>query len=182
MKFKDVLSKVFDYRGKTPKKLGLDWTENGDILAISAKNIKKQQLVNLDKSHRGDEGLYHVWMKDGDLQPGDVLLTSEAPLGESYQVKHGDRFIVSQRVFGLRPNTNLVDVDYFAAYLSSNLFRKLLDSKATGTTVLGIKQSELLNLDIELPDINTQKKIGTLIRSLNAKIEITQLINDNLAA
>ncbi|MCT0040316.1 restriction endonuclease subunit S [Weissella confusa] len=181
MKFKDVLSKVFDYRGKTPKKLGLDWTENGDILAISAKNIKKQQLVNLDKSHRGDEGLYHVWMKDGDLQPGDVLLTSEAPLGESYQVKHGDRFIVSQRVFGLRPNTNLVDVDYFAAYLSSNLFRKLLDSKATGTTVLGIKQSELLNLDIELPDINTQKKIGTLIRSLNAKIEITQLINDNLA-
>ncbi|MGV3185953.1 restriction endonuclease subunit S [Weissella paramesenteroides] len=180
MKFKDVLSKVFDYRGKTPKKLGLDWTENGDILAISAKNIKKQQLVNLDKSHRGDEGLYHVWMKDGDLQPGDVLLTSEAPLGESYQVKHGDRFIVSQRVFGLRPNTNLVDVDYFAAYLSSNLFRKLLDSKATGTTVLGIKQSELLNLDIELPDINTQKKIGTLIRSLNAKIEITQLINDNL--
>lgn len=181
MKFRTLVSKIFDYRGKTPKKIGYDWNNNGTIIAISAKNIKNQQLINLEKSHRGDERLYQAWMKDGDVKPGDVLLTSEAPLGESYQVKVDERFIISQRIFGLRPNTEVVDVDYFAALIASRKFRKLLGSRATGTTVLGIKQSELLNLDIELPSIETQKKIGVLMRVLNEKIVNEQLINDNLA-
>lgn len=180
MKFRTLVSKIFDYRGKTPKKIGYDWNNNGTIIAISAKNIKNQQLINLEKSHRGDERLYQAWMKDGDVKPGDVLLTSEAPLGESYQVKVDERFIISQRIFGLRPNTEVVDVDYFAALIASRKFQKLLGSRATGTTVLGIKQSELLNLDIELPSIETQKKIGVLMRVLNEKIVNEQLINDNL--
>lgn len=169
-----------DFRGKTPKKLGLDWSPDGDVAAISAKNIKHGQLVNMDKCHRGSVRLYKTWMKDGDLREGDLLLTSEAPLGEWYQVKAGDKFILSQRTFALRPNPKIVDADYFASVVSSRHFQDVLHNFATGTTVMGIRQKTLLTVPIELPDIETQRKIGQVISDLHAKVELNQQINKSL--
>lgn len=169
-----------DFRGKTPKKLGLDWSPDGDVAAISAKNIKHGQLVNMDKCHRGSVRLYKTWMKDGDLREGDLLLTSEAPLGEWYQVKAGDKFILSQRTFALRPNPKIVDADYFASVVSSRHFQDVLHNFATGTTVMGIRQKTLLTVPIELPDIETQRRIGQVISDLHAKVELNQQINKNL--
>lgn len=171
---------IMDFRGKTPKKLGLDWSSDGEIAAISAKNIKHGQLVNLDKCHRGSVKLYNTWMKDGDLKKGDLLLTSEAPLGEWYQVRAGDKFILSQRTFALRPNPRLVDADYFASVVGSRRFQNVLHNFATGTTVMGIRQKTLLTVPIELPDIDTQRKIGQVISDLHTKFELNQQINNNL--
>lgn len=176
----DILTLIMDFRGKTPKKLGLDWSSDGEIAAISAKNIKHGQLVNLDKCHRGSAKLYNTWMKDGDLKKGDLLLTSEAPLGEWYQVRAGDKFILSQRTFALRPNPRLVDADYFASVIGSRRFQNVLHNFATGTTVMGIRQKTLLTVPIELPDIDTQRKIGQVISDLHAKFELNQQINNNL--
>ena len=82
-KIDKLVQLIMDYRGKTPKKLGMNWTENQcDIVALSAKNIKDNKIVNTDKSHYGSESLYKRWMKDGDIEPGDILITSEAPLGK----------------------------------------------------------------------------------------------------
>ena len=171
---------IMDFRGKTPKKLGLDWSSDGEIAAISAKNIKHGQLVNLDKCHRGSAKLYNTWMKDGDLKKGDLLLTSEAPLGEWYQVRAGDKFILSQRTFALRPNPRLVDADYFASVIGSRRFQNVLHNFATGTTVMGIRQKTLLTVPIELPDIDTQRRIGQVISDLHTKFELNQQINKNL--
>lgn len=176
----DVLTLIMDFRGKTPKKLGLNWSPNGDIAAISAKNIKHGQLVNMDKCHRGSVELYKTWMKDGDLREGDLLLTSEAPLGEWYKVQAGDKFILSQRTFALRPDPKVVDADYFASVISSRRFQDVLHNFATGTTVTGIRQKTLLTVPIELPDIDTQKKIGQVISDLHAKFELNQKISKNL--
>lgn len=176
----DVLTLIMDFRGKTPKKLGLDWSSDGEIAAISAKNIKQGQLVNLDKCHRGSVKLYNTWMKDGDLKKGDLLLTSEAPLGEWYQVRDGDKFILSQRTFALRPNPRVVDADYFASVISSRRFQNVLHNFATGTTVMGIRQKTLLTVPIELPDIDTQRKIGQVFSDLHTKFELNQQINNNL--
>jgi len=176
----DILTLIMDFRGKTPKKLGMDWSSNGEIAAISAKNIKHGQLVNMDKCHRGSVRLYNTWMKDGDLKKGDLLLTSEAPLGEWYQVRSGDKFILSQRTFALRPNSKVVDADYFASVVGSRRFQDVLHNFATGTTVMGIRQKTLLTVPIELPDIDIQRKIGQVISDLHTKFELNQQINNNL--
>ena len=99
------LDLIIDYRGKTPLKLGLDWVEEG-ILAISAKNVKNRKLHNLKNVHIGSEELYDIWMKDK-LQYGDVLLTSEAPLGETALLLNQNKFILSQRLFALRAGENI---------------------------------------------------------------------------
>lgn len=182
-KIDDLANLIMDYRGKTPKKLNMDWTEDeNDIIALSAKNIKNGQIINADKSHYGNKALYRKWMKDGDIQVGDILMTSEAPLGETYLVKRPLKAILSQRLFLIRLDQSLVDPWYFYTLMQSKIFREQLVAKATGTTVIGIKQKELRKIEIELPEKSKQKKIGKYFQSIDAKLDINRQINANLAA
>ena len=177
----DVLTIIMDYRGKTPKKLGLDWTEDkNDIVALSAKNLKNGELINLDKSHYGNSALYNKWMKDGVISVGDILITSEAPLGELFLVDKPIKAILSQRIFLLRPNNSIVLPWYLYFYMSSKNFQNRLNGHATGTTVIGIKQKELRNIEIELPSLSIQKSIVRKLVPISKKIEINKEINANL--
>lgn len=180
-KIDKLVQLIMDYRGKTPKKLGMNWTENQcDIVALSAKNIKDNKIVNTDKSHYGSESLYKRWMKDGDIEPGDILITSEAPLGEVYLITKPIKAILSQRLFLLRFNKNIVNPWYIFAFMNSQSFKNKLFSKATGTTVVGIKQKELRKIEIDLPNIRLQNKVGDIFRVIYKKIIINEIINDNL--
>lgn len=180
-KIDQLVQLIMDYRGKTPKKLGMNWTENQcDIVALSAKNIKDNKIVNTDKSHYGSESLYKRWMKDGDIEPGDILITSEAPLGEVYLITKPIKAILSQRLFLLRFNKNIVNPWYIFAFMNSQSFKNKLFSKATGTTVVGIKQKELRKIEIDLPNIRLQNKVGDIFRVIYKKIIINEIINDNL--
>lgn len=182
-KIEDLVNLIMDYRGKTPKKLGMSWTENkNDIIALSAKNIKNGEIINKDKSHYGNEELYQKWMKDGDIHVNDVLITSEAPLGETYLIQKPIKAILSQRVFLLRFNQNLVDPWYFFAMSQSSLFKEQLLSKATGTTVIGIKQKELRQIELELPEMKIQKRIGSYFKIIDKKLNVNRQINANLVA
>ena len=80
-----LLELIIDYRGKTPIKLGSNWVNDG-IPAISAKNIKDGKIVRRDYINYADEELYNKWMKEK-IKKGDILLTSEAPLGELYLLR-----------------------------------------------------------------------------------------------
>jgi type I restriction enzyme, S subunit len=73
-----VLAAVIDHRGRTPKKLGGDFTSAG-VRVISAKNVKDGSLVLEDVRYVSRE-MHYQWMPEK-LRSGDVLLTSEAPLG-----------------------------------------------------------------------------------------------------
>lgn len=76
----EITELVIDYRGKTPKKLGGDWSESG-YRALSAKNIKTGHIVQPDTIRFVSEEMYHKWMKD-EIQQGDIIITSEAPFGQ----------------------------------------------------------------------------------------------------
>ena len=180
-KIDEIVQLIMDYRGKTPKKLGMNWTESQkDIIALSAKNIKDNKIVNTDKSHYGSELLYKHWMKDGDIEPGDILMTSEAPLGEVYLVSKPIKAILSQRLFLLRFNKKIVNPWYMYAFMNSQSFKNQLLLRATGTTVVGIKQKDLKKIEVELPNIELQNKIGSIFQFLDKKIHINGRINDNL--
>ena len=99
-KLNDVIVDIIDYRGKTPKKLGGSWSESG-IIALSAMNIKQGQLVKLEKAKFVNDELYRKWMKS-EVAKGDILMTSEAPLGETYLVPDNRKICLSQRLFCIR--------------------------------------------------------------------------------
>ena len=134
-KLDHLITEIIDYRGKTPKKLGGEWSDSG-IIALSAMNIKNGRLVNLEKAKFVDEDLYQKWMKS-EVIKNDILLTSEAPLGESYLIPDSRRICLSQRLFCIRANPKLIIPSFLFYYFCTHICLHELNLRATGTTVLG---------------------------------------------
>ncbi|MBD2207559.1 restriction endonuclease subunit S [Calothrix sp. FACHB-1219] len=177
-KLDDIVLEIIDYRGKTPKKLGGDWSESG-IIAISAKNIKQGKIINLDKSKFVDESLYKKWMKS-ELKQGDILMTSEAPLGELYYLVENKKFCLSQRVFSIRANPEtLMPVILYCA-LSSSIIQEQIYARQSGTTVLGIRQTELRKVPVIVPSMGLQIPAAQMLENLFKAIETLEAKNSNL--
>lgn len=175
---KDIVELVIDYRGKTPKKLGGKWSEFG-IKALSAKNIKNGEIVRKDSIRYVDEELYYKWMKN-EIEKGDILLTSEAPFGEIYYWESDEKIVLSQRIFGIRCNSNKVYPKFIYFYMLSPMFQWELKSRATGTTVKGLRQPELLKCKLNIPDYDNQTKIAKILSNIENKIKVIKKINHNL--
>lgn len=175
----DIVSLVIDYRGKTPKKLGSDWSDTG-IRALSAKNIKKGKIIREDAIRYVDMELYKKWMKD-EIQRNDILITSEAPFGEVFFWDSDEKIVLSQRIFGVRCDENKVDPKFVYFYMTSEMFQWELESRATGTTVKGLRQPELLKCKIQLPVIDNQRKISYILSNIESEITCLENINKNLS-
>lgn len=179
VKLKDCVLKILDCRGKTPKKLGSDWVNKG-IKVISANNVHDGILTNKNEIRYVTEDIYRKWMKEPVLK-GDCFLSSEgATLGESMYWDSDEKIVLGQRLYSIRTNPQILDSKYFSMYLRSDICQKLIKNISTGSTVFGISQKDLLNLNIIVPDIKNQQKIGILYYNINKKIELNNKINVEL--
>ena len=174
----DVISKVIDYRGKTPKKLGGDWSDSG-YRALSAKNIKTGKIVQVDSIRYVSEDMYKAWMKE-EIQREDILITSEAPFGQIFFWNSDEKIVLSQRLFAIRINEKFYP-KYIYFYMTSLFFQTELDGRATGTTVVGIRQPELLKCRIFAPSYEEQRIIADILWCLEQKINSNEKINNNLS-
>ncbi len=168
-KLDDVILDIIDYRGKTPKKLGGTWSESG-IIALSAMNVKQGQLVNLEKAKFVSEDLYRKWMKS-EIAKGDILMTSEAPLGETYLVPDDRKICLSQRLFCIRANSSIILPQFLFYFFNTPMSRGQIDLRATGTTVLGIRQPDLREVPIIVPPLPTQRKIAAILSAYDDLID-----------
>ena len=174
-----IVDLVIDYRGKTTKKLGGDWS-NAGYRALSAKNIKTGRIVQADTIRYVDESLYQKWMKD-EVHRGDILITSEAPFGQILYWKKKKKIVLSQRLFCIRVNPKY-DARFIYYYMTTSVFQGELAGRSTGTTVIGLRQPELMKCIIRIPSVENQHRIASILSSIDAKIDTNQKINDNLAA
>lgn len=178
LSLKEIVSEIIDYRGKTPKKLGADWSDTG-YRALSAKNIKTGEIVQEDTIRFVDDDLYHKWMKQ-EVDRGTILITSEAPFGQVLYWNSDEKIVLSQRIFGLKIKSEF-DSKYIYYYMTSSNYQYELSGRATGSTVTGLRQPELLKTTIRCPDIYQQKKISKILSNIDAKIECNNRTNDNLS-
>ncbi len=157
-------SMIIDHRGKTPKKLGSDWVEEG-YPAISAKNIKSKKIVRPDTIRFIDEATYKKWMKEP-LIKGDIIMTSEAPMGELYFFDGSEDFCLSQRLYGLRANSDVCSPEFLFNWLQTTKAKADMEGRASGTTALGIKQAELRKVKILTPPLELVEKYSAVASNL----------------
>ncbi|MDE6034761.1 MAG: restriction endonuclease subunit S [Ruminococcus sp.] len=168
----DVLESIIDYRGRTPEK-----SESG-IPTLSAKSVKNN-FIDYEKCYYISPEEYKKFMVRGFPEKGDILLTTEAPLGNVARLDRNN-IALAQRLLALRGRKNILDNDYLLYFLQSDTAQHLLQSHGTGTTVTGIKQSVFRKLEISIPSIEYQRKISAVLRPLDDKIELNNRINKNL--
>ncbi len=170
-RLEDCMDAIIDYRGKTPTK-----TDSG-IPLITAKIIKNGQIQEVSEFIA--ESDYDSWMTRGIPKEGDVVLTTEAPLGEVAQLD-SRKVALAQRVITLRGKQGLLDNDYLLYLLQSHDIQNQLDGRASGSTVTGIKQSELREIILRFPFIDIQKKIAAHLKAIDQKITLNHQINQTL--
>lgn len=117
-------------------------------------------------------------MKD-EVERGDIIITSEAPLGEVYYWDSDEKIVLGQRLFGLKIN-KVCYSKYLYYYMTTVQFQSELRNRATGTTVVGLRQPELLKCTVSLPPLDEQRKIAGILGALDDKIELNRRINANL--
>lgn len=166
-----LLEALIDYRGKTPHK-----TDSG-IPLITAKIIKNGAISEPNEFIAEND--YDSWMVRGFPKEGDVVLTTEAPLGEVAQLDHR-KIALAQRVVCLRGKKGLLDNTYLKYYFLSSKGHLALTARETGTTVTGIKQSELRKVMVTFPIYETQRRIANILSSLDRKIELNNKLNAQL--
>ena len=163
-----------DYRGKTPEK-----SEDGYRL-ITAKNVKPLGYCDDPKEYIPIES-YESVMVRGIPRVGDILFTTEAPLGNVGRIPEFTKpFAVGQRLIVIQPNEELLDYQYMVYKLRSNSFQEELLRHSSGSTVRGIRSKELIEIEIEFPELLEQKKVSKVFSVLERiietrKIELLQL-------
>lgn len=172
-KLEDCLDALIDYREKTPRKTDLG------IPLITAKVVKTGRIETPDEFIA--EGAYEAWMTRGYPQIGDVVLTTEAPLGEVAQIKFLP-VALAQRIVTLRGKPGLLDSGYLLYLMQSQEMQAKLLGRSSGTTVTGIKQSELRKIEIALPRFSEQRAIAHILGTLDDKIELNRQQNETLEA
>jgi type I restriction enzyme, S subunit len=167
----DVMEAIIDYRGKTPKK-----TESG-IPLITAKIVKGGYVLEPFEFIAEDN--YESWMVRGLPKVGDVVLTTEAPLGETAQLTSAN-VALAQRIVTLRGKKGLLNNDFLLCALQSDFVQHQLESRASGSTVKGIKQSELRKVSLPIPPMDEQLKISCILKSLSNKLVCNTQTNQTL--
>ncbi|MBN1071693.1 restriction endonuclease subunit S [Clostridium botulinum] len=166
------LDSIIDYRGKTPQKSELG------IKTLSAKSVK-DGYIDYQSAYHISRETYKRFMVRGIPKKGDILMTTEAPLGLVAKLDRDD-VAIAQRLLTLRGKADYLDNNYLMYYLKSRIGQHQLNIRASGTTVTGIKQSEFRKVFITLPPIEEQESIAKILSDLDEKIEINNRLNDNL--
>lgn len=174
-----LVSEVIDRRGVTPRKLGSSFVFQGHRV-ISAKTLRNGRVdLTADDARFVDDDTFRRWMRTP-LAADDVLLTSEAPLGEvAYLVEPVD-WCLGQRLFALRTDKDRLMGRFLYYMLRSDQIRHALASRATGTTAQGIRQSELRQVPIRVPDLRTQREIASVLGCLDDKVDLNRRMNETL--
>ncbi|MBI3785549.1 MAG: restriction endonuclease subunit S [Deltaproteobacteria bacterium] len=169
----DCMAAIIDYRGKTPAKTS--W----GIPLITAKVVKGGRIATPDEFIAPED--YDAWMRRGMPKTGDVVVTTEAPLGETAQL--GDeRVALAQRLIVLRGKPDILNNTFLKFLIQSANVQDQLRARSSGTTVLGIKQSELRKISLTLPALNEQLAIAHILGTLDDKIELNRRMNETLEA
>ena len=173
-KFFDNIEKVIDFRGRTPKKLGMKWSNEGYV-ALSALNVKDGYIDFTADVHYANKDLYDKWMVGNDLYKGQVLFTTEAPMGNVAQIPDNQKYVLSQRTIAFDVFRNKITNDFLAVLLRSQNVQHKLKSLASGGTAQGVSQKSLSQLKVTVPTrINEQQKIGEFFKQLDSLIALHQ--------
>ncbi len=110
---------------------------------------------------------------------GDILLTSVGSLGIPYMVKKEDRFYFKDGNLTWLRNFDLenIDINYLMTWIKSSVGKQKLDEVAIGSTQQALTISGLKSVEINLPPLEVQKDIASVLGSIDDKINL--LYNQN---
>ena len=155
-----IINRFIDYRGKSPVKRDIG------IPLITAKIVKKREIQTPTEFISFDA--YDAWMRRGIPEGGDVVITTEAPMGEVALVPEF-KAAFAQRILILQPDKTQVDSSYLMWALTMPFIYRQLQQRSTGSTVTGIRSKEFKKVLIPLPELDLQCRFNEIINAIKSQ-------------
>ena len=124
-------------------------------------------------------------LKKCNAHRGDIIVTHRGTLGQIVYVpvdSKYDRYVISQSQFRFRCKADLVDVQYLVYYFHTRegQYKILANASQVGVPALARATSTFRLIDIKLSPLDDQRRIASILSSLDRKIELNNKINADL--
>ena len=161
-KVQDIISNICT--GLNPRdnfKLG-----TGDIKYITVKNLTTNGTLDFTGCDTSDESARAIVHNRSDIQIGDILFASIAPLGRCYLIQSEPTdWDINESVFSIRANTDIVTPSFLYLYFMSDAFIKQATSNSTGSIFKGIRINTLLETELCVPPLSVILKFEERLAS-----------------
>ena len=148
----------------------------GDYIFVNAKNLVNGRIVDVDKEKKTS---YEEYLKYRiELDENTILYSIDGTIGNVAKYR-GEKVVLGKGACYLKLKPT-VDADYIYFYLMSPQFNDYIYSMSTGSTIKHISLKTMRNHSLNLPDLNTQKRISSVLLSIQNKIDLNEQINQNL--
>ena len=155
---------------------------SGNIKYITVKNLTTNGTLDFTGCDTIDESARTIVHNRSDIQIGDILFASIAPLGRCYLIQaEPTDWDINESVFSIRANIDVVTPTFLYLYFMSDAFIKQATSSSTGSIFKGIRISTLLDTELCVPPLSVitqfeDKLASTLSLKSKSCEEIQKLI------
>ena len=175
MKFKlsDVMELI---GGGTPKTSKAEYW-NGEIPWLSVKDFNNdfRYVYETEKSIT-ELGLNNSSTKL--LKEGDIIISARGTVGEIATIPFPMAF--NQSCYGLRAKEEVVTSDYLYYLIKHNVY--ILKKNTHGSVFDTITRDTFSGIEVDIPSLDEQRKIASILSEIDEKIELNNEINKNLEA
>ncbi len=140
---------------------------------IRTTNVKDGR-IELETVRHVTEDVYRRWVRRGDPQIGDIVLTREAPLGEVGMVKDASGVFLGQRLVLYRPDPGQCDGSFLLHAMRSQGIQAQIRAFGSGATVEHVRVPDCAELLVACPDVGLQRRIGSVLAAFDELIEINE--------
>ena len=156
---------------------GVPFYRSKEVIEISSgKNISEQLFISSEKYSE-------IKSKFPVPQENDVLITAVGTIGEILVVKDPNFYFKDGNLIWLRNiNFDIIDIDYLYYFFKSDLFQKTIRYNNIGAVQKALTIDFLKTVKITLPSLDNQRKLISVLKSIDKKIQINSQINQELEA
>lgn len=159
--------------GGTPKTSKAEyWGGNINWLSVKDFNNENRYVYSTEKTIT-EEGLNNSSTKL--LRKDDIIISARGTVGELAMIPFPMAF--NQSCYGIRAKDGINST--FLYYLIKHSVRKL-KSMTHGSVFDTITRDTFANIEVAIPDIETQQRIAKMLADIDDKVENNQRINNNL--
>ena len=134
---------------------------HGSLKYITAKNLTQFGTIDFSKCDFIDEQAKRIIHRRSDIQVGDILFSSRAPIGHCHLIcEKPDDYDIGESIFSIRVNRKIILPDYLCLYMASDYFVRMASLHTTGSIIQEIRISDLMDTDVILPPMNEQRRIA----------------------
>jgi|SRR5215213_922847 len=155
-----------------------DYRSEG-IPIITVEHLKENRISHQDVPHVSEEDYRRLARYI--LMTGDIVFSRVGTVDRSALVTdYENGWLFSGRCLRIRPNQAIMDAGYLSWFFSLQSFKNYIRRIAVGATMPSLNTELLRNVEIIVPSLSEQKKIGKAISKVDAVEKIEIKMNETL--